>query len=220
MTSSNIYIVSAPSGTGKTSLNSKLVKEVPQVEVSVSLTSRPKRSNEIEGVSYRFVTKEEFLDHVNKGDMLEYAEVFGHYYGTSKRDVNRILSNGKKVILEIDVQGCRNIKTQIPSACSIFVLPPSVQTIWKRLEARGTDSFDARRKRFLSARQEILNASFYDYYIVNESFDNAFFALRSLVVDGKAPSISRSAALAHCQELLNEYDSFVKQIEQAAAREA
>jgi len=214
---SNVFIISAPSGTGKTSLNSRLVKEVPQVEVIVSLTSRPKRQGEIDNISYKFVTKEQFQDYINRGDMLEYAEVFGNLYGTRHSEVKKCLEQGKKIILEIDVQGCKNVKAKMKDAVSVFILPPSVASIWKRLESRGTDSLETRQRRFRDARKEIEHASAFDMYIINETFDDAFADLRGIVVEGKPSRVKREDAMKLCERLLKEFDEWNESLHEKEA---
>ncbi len=204
---SKVFIISAPSGTGKTSLNSKLTKDYQLVEVSVSLTSRAQRPAEIPGISYDFVTPEQFEHYIKSGDMLEYANVFGNFYGTRKSDVNRIQNLGKHVILEIDVEGCKSVKKLLPESQSLFIFPPSLDVTWKRLAQRGTDSLETRARRLKAARDEIDQSLIFDYFILNSDFDQAYIELKNLVFNNAPPKFSREQAAALREKLLFEYQN-------------
>jgi len=205
--SSTVYVVSAPSGTGKTTLNRRLLKENPTVEMSISYTARPQRLGETPGVDYHFVSADEFRAKITHGDMLEWAEVFGKLYGTARQELDRIQKNGKKVLLEIDVQGWRQAKTKLNNATSVFILPPSVEALWQRLEQRGTDALDVRWRRLLTAKSEIEAGSLYDYFIVNADLEQAYQDLQDIVINTKKGKIGNAAGTKLCQKLLKEFDS-------------
>lgn len=202
-----IYVVSAPSGTGKTTLNRRLITEhQATVEISVSYTTRPQRQGEIDGVHYHYVTSEQFRDRIQRGEMLEHAEVFGTLYGTSQAELQRIQDSGKICLLEIDVQGWRQAKQKLPTARSVFILPPSVESLWKRLEARGTESLAVRWRRFKTARGEIAAGDLYDYFIVNETVENAYAELCAIIVEGQPSQLSSAEGRQHCRRLMAEFD--------------
>lgn len=210
---SGIFAVSAPSGTGKTTLNCRLERDHLDVEISVSLTTRKQRPGEIAGKHYHFVDRPEFEKNVAAGNMLEWAEVFGNLYGTSKAEVERITAKGHKVILEIDVQGWMTAKPKLPGALSIFILPPSMIDLWHRLEKRGTDSPEVRWRRFQAARDEIAAGRIYDYFIVNDDLERAYKELEAIIVSGEPGRTSQEAGEALCDRLLNEFEQSSKILE-------
>lgn len=218
-TDARVYVVSAPSGTGKTTLNRRLVQEHPSVHISVSYTARPKRRGEIEGVHYHYVTPDEFKARIDKGEMLEYAEVFGNYYGTSIAEIHRIQALGKTPILEIDVQGWSWAKKRLTNAVALFILPPSIEDLWKRLEKRGTEPLDVRWRRLKTARAEIELGPLYDYFIINASVDQAYAEMQDIVISGKNGSIGNAEGRRLCAELLKEFDQapWLKQLSQQFA---
>ena len=200
-----VFVVSAPSGTGKTTLNRRLVSDHPEVEMSVSYTTRSKRQGEVEGVHYHFVTRERFQELIDRGEMLEYAEVFGTLYGTPRDEIRRLAHAGKIALLEIDVQGWRQAHKSLPEAKSIFVLPPSVATLWQRLEQRGTEPMAVRWRRLMTAKTEVVNGTMYDHFIVNYSLDAAYEELESIVIKGKSSKIGHAEGEALCNRLLDEF---------------
>ncbi len=210
---SGVFAVSAPSGTGKTTLNSRFERDHPDVEISVSLTTRKQRPGETAGKHYHFVDRSEFEKNVAAGNMLEWAEVFGNLYGTSKAEVKRITSKGHKVILEIDVQGWMTAKPKLPGAISIFILPPSMIDLWHRLEKRGTDSPEVRWRRFQAARDEIAAGRIYDFFIVNDDLARAYKELESIIVTGERGLTSQDAGKVLCDRLLNEFEQSHKILE-------
>ena len=176
-----LFIVSAPSGTGKTSLVNALVRDTNHLKLSVSSTTRAPRSREIEGYHYFFIDEEKFKQKITAGDFLEHAEVFGNYYGTSQESVDKMLHEGHDVVLEIDWQGAQQIKKRRPDAVSIFILPPSIQALRDRLENRGQDSkkvIDARMKKSLN---EISHYGEADYLVINDDFEDALKGLKTIV---------------------------------------
>ncbi|MCX6119867.1 MAG: guanylate kinase [Proteobacteria bacterium] len=204
---SQVFIVSAPSGTGKTTLNTKLARENSCVEISISHTTRTMRSGEIQGQSYHFVDRDVFQQMILRGEMLEWAEVFGNLYGTSKQEIDRITKDGKKVLLEIDVQGARSVLMQLSTATSIFILPPSVEELWRRLENRGTDRLDDRWKRLMTAKHEIEVGYLYEHFLINDDRDKAFDELKKVIIEGKHSSLTHSEGVKLCQNLLEEFDT-------------
>ncbi|MCP5162404.1 MAG: guanylate kinase [Hahellaceae bacterium] len=175
-----LFIVSAPSGAGKTSLVSELVKSTPEIKVSVSHTTRAPRQGEQDGVNYHFVDKHKFLDMVNQGAFLEHAEVFGNYYGTSQHWVRETLDSGYDVILEIDWQGAQQVRHLFSGAKSIFIIPPSKAALLERLSNRGQDSQEVIDQRMREAANETSHYGEYDYLVVNDLFDDALQELRSI----------------------------------------
>lgn len=179
----NLYIISAPSGAGKSSLIQAYLKYQPlyDAQVSISHTTRQKREAELEGVHYYFVDKATFQQMIDKDDFLEYAEVFGNFYGTSKQAILNTLATGVDVFLDIDWQGARQIKAQMPFAKSIFILPPSNQELLRRLKGRGQDSDEVIEGRMQKARQEIEHYNEYDYVIINDDFEKALSDLKTIL---------------------------------------
>ena len=178
-----LYIVSAPSGAGKSSLISALLERNPTyaMKVSVSHTTRGMRPGEQDGMHYHFVQKEHFEELIEKGEFLEYAEVFGNYYGTSRVWIEQTLEKGIDVFLDIDWQGARQIRKQMPQAQSIFILPPSREELERRLTARGQDSEAVIAKRMNEAQAEISHYDEYDYVIVNDDFDVAIMDFKAII---------------------------------------
>lgn len=177
-----LYIIAAPSGAGKTSLVSALIEAVPELQVSVSHTTRPKRPNEENGTNYFFVDKRRFDDMLAAGDFLESAQVFGNYYGTSKKWVGETLNQGIDVILEIDWQGARSIRELIPQAIGIFILPPSMTILRQRLTERAADDLSVIESRMQQASEEVSHYAEFEYLVVNDVFEEALDALKSIII--------------------------------------
>ena len=176
-----LFIVSAPSGAGKTSLVKALTERLSGIGVAVSHTTRAPRPGERHGVAYHFVSPEVFARMVDEGAFLEHATVFDHAYGTSRREVESRLESGDDVILEIDWQGARAIRRQMPGAVGIYILPPSIEVLERRLKARGQDDEAVIARRMRDARIEMSHADEYDYRIVNDDFDEALDRLQTIV---------------------------------------
>ncbi len=178
-----LYIVSAPSGAGKSSLIAALLEKNPTyaMKVSVSHTTRGMRPGEQDGVHYHFVQKEQFEELIEQGAFLEHAEVFGNYYGTSRPWIEKNLDKGIDVFLDIDWQGARQIRAQMPQAKSIFILPPSNGELERRLNARGQDSEAVIAKRMAEAKSEISHYHEYDYVIINDDFDSALMDFKAIL---------------------------------------
>lgn len=180
-TRGQLLIVSAPSGAGKTSLIKALMEQDQRVEVSVSHTTRPQRPGEVEGVNYFFISTETFHEMREAGAFFESAEVFGHFYGTSLTQLEARLSDGADVILEIDWQGAQQVRKLLPDSAWLFILPPSLEALKSRLQARGQDEEDTIDLRMRAARDEMSHWDEADYLIINDQFDVALEALQALV---------------------------------------
>ncbi len=202
-----VFVISAPSGAGKTTLNRRLLKELPQLSMSISHTTRQPRTGEVDGEHYHFIDKTSFESMVARGEFIEWANVHGNLYGTSLSELERIKSLGKTPILEIDVQGWEKVKPLLPDAISVFILPPSLKLLWDRLESRGSDDLDVRWKRFQNAYAEIQHANDYDSLIVNNELERAYQTLRSLVLSSQPKLASDPEALGLCQKLNDEFQS-------------
>jgi guanylate kinase len=176
-----LFVVSAPSGAGKTSLVHALVESTVDLHVSVSHTTRTQRPGEINGVNYHFVNQTQFSDMLNNNAFLEHAEVFGNFYGTSKQSVQDQLQAGLDVILEIDWQGAEQIRRQLPQAVSIFILPPSKAALQQRLIGRGQDPDEVIQGRMSQAAEQISHHVEFDYLIINDDFDTALSELRAVI---------------------------------------
>jgi len=176
-----LIVISAPSGTGKTTLVHMLLKEFPDLEFSVSYTTRPPRSGEVDGRDYHFVDRKTFERMIEEGDFLEWAEVYGNLYGTSRTQVLRALNEGRDVILDIDTQGALQVKKNFPEAVLIFILPPSLKELERRLRNRGTDDEETIERRLKTAREEIRRAPLYDYIVVNDVLEVAYENLKSII---------------------------------------
>ncbi len=182
MTTGTLIIISAPSGAGKTTLVKALTAEQPWLTVSVSHTTRPPRPGDVDGIDYHFVSKAHFQELIEAGEMLEYAEIFGNWYGTSKGAIEACLQADQGVILEIDWQGAQQVRRLFSQAVSVFILPPSRQALLQRLQARGLDSESIIAQRFAEARQEMQHHSEYDYLLINDDFTQALAELRAIAV--------------------------------------
>ncbi len=202
-----VYVVSAPSGVGKTTLNRRLVTEYPKVALSVSHTTRKPRVGEINGRDYFFIDELQFVEMIDRGEMLEWALVHGTHYGTSKKQLAEIEGQGKFALLEIDVQGWHKAAEKLKKSTSIFILPPSIKAMWERLKGRGTDELMAMKRRLKTARDEIANASGYDFFIVNDDLEAAFQELVDIVVHKKPGRMGKEAGRDFCTQLLQEYDN-------------
>ena len=176
-----VFIISAPSGSGKSTLVARLLAMVPRLRFSVSYTTRPPRGQEKPGESYHYLSREEFERAIARGEFLEYAEVFGNYYGTHRSELEQAQEEGADLVLDIDVQGARQLKCKIPDAVSIFVLAPSREILEARLRARSEDSEEVIERRLREAAREIRNYQEYDYILVNREVDSAAADLAAIV---------------------------------------
>jgi guanylate kinase len=196
-----LYVVSAPSGAGKTSLVKALMEREPRIRFSVSYTTRTARPNEVPGRDYHFVTTERFAEMIARNEFLEHAQVFDNCYGTGVHTVEEALANGEQLLLEIDWQGAAQVRARLPEARSIFILPPTRDALEQRLRARSTDSDSVIRRRLRDAAQDLTHWAEFDYVVINDSFDRALEDLQAIVEDrgghlaGTAPEIARFAAV-------------------------
>lgn len=195
MNKGNLYIISAPSGAGKTSLVKKLVSNLDGLIVSVSHTTRQMREGELHGKDYFFVDLETFTTMQGEGEFLECAQVFDNFYGTAQQTVEMSLAQGQDVILEIDWQGAAQVRKLMPEALSIFILPPSIEVLQQRLEKRGKDDIQTIMRRMTDATAEMSHYSEFDYLIVNDDFAVALNALKSIVVANRLKQMRQSAVL-------------------------
>lgn len=179
--SGNLYVVSAPSGAGKSSLVKALLERDPQIRLSISYTTRTPRPGEVDGIHYHFIKREEFQERLGHGEFLESAEVYGNYYGTSQRWIEQEMEAGCDILLEIDWQGAAQVRKLMPGALSIFILPPSLAELQCRLVGRATDSPEVIAKRMAAAREDISHALEFDYLIINDKFDDALADLLAIV---------------------------------------
>ncbi|CAG18630.1 guanylate kinase [Photobacterium profundum] len=202
MSKGTLYIVSAPSGAGKSSLINALLETNPtyDMKVSVSHTTRGMRPGEENGVHYNFISVEEFTELTEQESFLEHAEVFGNYYGTSRPWIEDQLNKGIDVFLDIDWQGARQIRIQMPAAKSLFILPPSKEELERRLNARGQDSETIIARRMQEARSEISHYNEYDYVIVNDDFDAALMDFKAII---RAERLKQDKQTAKYNSMLN-----------------
>lgn len=196
-----LFVISAPSGAGKTSMVKALLEQTEAIDVSVSHTTRAKREGEQDGIDYHFIDKERFISMVEQGEFLEHAQVFDNYYGTAISNIETKLNQGEDVILEIDWQGAAQVRKQLPYSVNIFILPPSQSALEERLRGRGQDSDEIIARRMRDAKNETSHYSEYDYLVVNDEFDKALVELKSIVL---ARRCRYSAQTQHLVTLLKE----------------
>ena len=201
---SNVFIISAPSGSGKTTLVSQLMAKESNLEFSISCTTRKPRGQEEDGKEYFFISREEFERRIEAGEFLEWAKVFDNYYGTSRQELARAEGLGKDLVLDIDVQGARQLKEQIAGAVSIFILAPSRTELEQRLRSRSEDSDAVIRRRIEEAAAEIRNYSAYDYVIVNDRVDESARNLRSII---RAERVRRQRMDSRVGAILKTFES-------------
>ncbi|MDX8128744.1 guanylate kinase [Methylomonas sp. EFPC1] len=204
MISGKLYIISAPSGAGKTSLVKQLIAEMDDLAVSVSHTTRAMRSGEQDGVDYFFVSVETFKAMIERQAFLEHAQVFDNFYGTAQQTVEDNLAKGLDVILEIDWQGAQQVRRMLPESLSIFILPPSIEVLSQRLQNRGQDNPEVIARRMRDAVTEMSHYPEYDYLIVNDDFSLALQQLKSIVTANRLTQNQQQKTLAALlQDLLN-----------------
>jgi guanylate kinase len=190
-----LFVVSAPSGTGKTTVVERLVQRSAQLSQSRSYTSRPPRSGETPGVDYNFVSREQFEEMVRRDAFLEWADIYGHLYGTGRQDTETTLASGTDLVLVIDVQGARQVRQRTTDAVGIFVLPPSFQTLSSRLRGRNQDAPDAIDRRLETARREVSAVDEYEYVVVNDDVDRCVREIDAIVTAERARRSRRRAAI-------------------------
>jgi guanylate kinase len=200
-----VYIISAPSGSGKSTLVNKLLKLVPDLDFSISYTTRAPRGAEQNGKQYNFIAREEFERMIRADAFLEHADVFGNYYGTSRRFLEEAGCNGHDLLLDIDVQGAAQIKQKLPEAVSIFVLPPDRKTLEWRLRHRGEDAEDVIERRLVTAGREIENYNKYDYILVNDDLEKSVESLKNIVLSQRLQRLRRPLSVEE-QEIIDVAD--------------
>jgi guanylate kinase len=177
-----VFIISAPSGSGKSTLVDQVRKLIPELDFSISYTTRSPRGNEQNGREYFFVSRQEFREMIRRDEFLEYADVFGNYYGTGKSVLRQAEERGKDLLLDIDVQGAEQIKGKLPSALSIFIMPPDRKILEARLRKRSLDAEEVIQRRLVTASREIENYEKYDYILVNDRLDESIEALMAILL--------------------------------------
>jgi guanylate kinase len=197
-----LYVVSAPSGAGKTSLVKALLKTDPAIRLSISYTTRPPRPGETDGRDYHFVARERFEEMLADGEFLEHAEVYGNFYGTSRSSIARDLIAGHDTLLEIDWQGAAQVRSHFPESASIFILPPSFGALRTRLAGRGQDSEAVIERRLAAAAHDVAHADAFDYIIVNDDFDHA---LQDLVAITRSIRLQTTRQLKRHAALFDEF---------------
>jgi guanylate kinase len=178
---STVFIISAPSGSGKSTLVARLLTDVRDLMFSISYTTRKPRGSETDGQSYRFVSRESFEDMIKRGEFLEWAQVFGNYYGTHRGILEEARARGKDLVLDIDVQGARQLVVTVPEAVTVFILAPSKQILEQRLRARGEDRDEVIERRLKEAAEEIRNYGAYDYVLINSDLEESVVVLSAIV---------------------------------------
>ncbi len=199
--SGNLFIVSAPSGAGKTSLVTALLKLNKQIDLSVSYTTRAPRPGETDGVDYHFVSREVFMQMAKNGDFLESAEVYGNYYGTSQPWISHEITKGRDILLEIDWQGAAQVRARFPDSIGIFILPPSLAALETRLHGRKQDSAEVIAQRLHAAQEDISHVAEFDYVIINDKLDEALQQLNAVVI---AAGLRRNKQLTRQANLINQ----------------
>ena len=201
MTKGNLFVISGPSGSGKDTVLTKILKIMgAEAFLSVSMTTRKKREGEVEGIDYYFVTKEEFEANIVNDRMLEYAKYGDNYCGTPIGPLEKLLNEGKTVFLNIEVQGGANVRRRLPFVKEIFLMPPSLEEVERRLRKRGTETEEAIQSRLSIAKDEILKATEYDYIVVNDALDEAISDIMSII---KAESLKTDKMINKISEVIN-----------------
>lgn len=196
-----LVVISGPSGAGKGTICKRLKEQMKDLKVSVSATTRKPREGEIEGESYFFINEEDFINKINNDEFLEYARVYGNYYGTPKKEVFKRLEDGNDIILEIDIQGALQVKKNYPIGVFIFILPPSLKELKNRIEGRGTDSKEVIIKRMQCAYDELNYAFEYDYVVLNDEVQAAVDKIHCIINAEKNRAIRKKAIINEIREV-------------------
>lgn len=184
-----LIVISAPSGAGKSTLALKMLSSLKNGSLSISYTTRNPRPQEKDGVHYHFISENAFMKKIEGGEFLEYARVHDHFYGTGRKDIEKLLKQGKRVFLDIDVQGARQIRQKMPASQFIFILPPSLSVLRKRLQGRGTESHDIIERRMNEALHEIQACTEYDFVVINDDLKLALKELRQIISAGASKTL-------------------------------
>ncbi|HBC31988.1 MAG TPA: guanylate kinase [Clostridiales bacterium] len=196
-----LVVISGPSGAGKGTICKQLLMEMSYLKVSVSATTRKPREGEAEGISYYFIDEDEFINRIKNNEFLEYAKVYGNYYGTPKEEVFKQLKAGNDIILEIDIQGALQVKKNYPKGVFIFILPPSLAELKTRIEGRGTDSKEVILRRMESAYDELNYAFQYDYVVLNDHVDIATEKIKHIILAEKNRAIRKKEIISKIREI-------------------
>lgn len=199
--SGSLFVISAPSGAGKTSLVHALLATNPQIDLSVSYTTREPRKGEVDGVAYHFVSRETFIEMSGRGEFLESAEVYGNFYGTSQNWIAQENAKDRDILLEIDWQGAQQVRQQFAECVSIFILPPSIAALEQRLTGRGTDHSDVIKQRMAAASNDVAHVAEFDYVIINDNLNEALKEFNAIVL---AARLRGTKQLARHQNLINQ----------------
>src|SRR5579864_4230701 len=220
----NVFIISAPSGSGKSTLVKELREKVPNLEFSISYTTRKPRGEEQNGREYYFVSRAEFEDMIRKDEFLEHANVFGNYYGTARRFLRKAKEHEKDLLLDIDVQGAEQIRAKIPDAVSIFILPPNRGELEQRLRNRSQDTESVIQKRLDAATREIENYGKYDYILVNDRLEESVQGLEAIVLSERLrrnrhenPEISARAEMYRLENVRERLHPILQSFREVAA---
>lgn len=197
----NLFVVSAPSGAGKTSLVHALLNINPQINLSISYTTRKPRPGEHDGKDYHFVSREVFLAMTARGEFLESAEVYGNLYGTSQTWISKEIDKGHDILLEIDWQGAAQVRRLFPECITVFILPPSLEALEQRLKGRGKDNNEVITKRMAAVREDVAHVAEFDYVIINDNLNEALRELNAVVL---ATRVRRASQLIRHQALINQ----------------
>lgn len=199
--SGSLFVISAPSGAGKTSLVNALLNINPQIDLSVSFTTRQARDGEVNGKDYHFVSREQFLDMAARGEFLESAEVYGNLYGTSQSWISQEIAKGHDILLEIDWQGAKQVRRLFPECITVFVLPPSLEALEQRLKGRGKDNAEVITRRLAAVREDVSHVAEFDYVIINNILNEALRELSAIVLSAR---LRGACQLARHQQLINQ----------------
>lgn len=199
--SGSLFVISAPSGAGKTSLVNALLNINPQIDLSVSFTTRQARDGEVNGKDYHFVSREQFLDMAARGEFLESAEVYGNLYGTSQSWICQEIAKGHDILLEIDWQGAKQVRRLFPECITVFVLPPSLEALEQRLKGRGKDNAEVITRRLAAVREDVSHVAEFDYVIINNILNEALRELSAIVLSAR---LRGACQLARHQQLINQ----------------
>jgi guanylate kinase len=199
--SGSLFIISAPSGAGKTSLVHAMLATNPQIDLSVSYTTRAPRKGEVDGIAYHFVSRDYFIEMAGQGEFLESAEVYGNYYGTSQSWISQENAKDRDILLEIDWQGAAQVRRIFPECISIFILPPSIETLEQRLKGRGTDHSEVINRRLAAVSEDVAHVAEFDYVIINDDLDESLREFNAVVL---AARLRSSKQLARHKILINQ----------------